>query len=153
QTARAAHASQRRAESRLESRRAARSLSTSRRLRGLSGVDRRAARARGHRQRADIVKEPCAMSDGLELAYLIVSCTTTAARAPEIVRGLLGIAPRVVTIATPNARQVIAPRELSVIEGNSVVESYFEEVILPRPPLGLLLVAPCSFNSLNKLAH
>src|SRR4029434_8195858 len=30
--------------------------------------------------------------------------------------------------------------------------SYFDEAILPRPPLGLVLVAPCSFNSLNKLA-
>src|SRR5205823_2477883 len=29
---------------------------------------------------------------------------------------------------------------------------YFDAVILPRPPLGLVLAAPCSFNSLNKLA-
>jgi phosphopantothenoylcysteine synthetase/decarboxylase len=34
-----------------------------------------------------------------------------------------------------------------------LVESYFDEAILPRPPDGLVLVAPCSFNSLNKLAH
>jgi phosphopantothenoylcysteine synthetase/decarboxylase len=89
---------------------------------------------------------------GLELAYLIVSGTTTAYRAPELVRGLLGIAGQVVTIATPNAARVIALRDLSVIEGNRVVESYFDAAILPRPPLGLVLVAPCSFNSLNKLA-
>ena len=88
----------------------------------------------------------------LELAYLIVSGTTTAYRAPELVRGLVGIAGRVVTIATPNAARVIALRDLSVIEGNRVVESYFDTAILPRPPLGLVLVAPCSFNSLNKLA-
>jgi phosphopantothenoylcysteine synthetase/decarboxylase len=88
----------------------------------------------------------------LELAYLIVSGTTTAYRAPELVRGLVGIAGRVVTIATPNAARVIALRDLSVIEGNRVVESYFDAAILPRPPLGLVLVAPCSFNSLNKLA-
>jgi phosphopantothenoylcysteine synthetase/decarboxylase len=88
----------------------------------------------------------------LELAYLIVTCTTSAALAPELVRALLPLNGRVVTILTPNAHQVVAPRALSVIEGNSVVESYFDEVILPRPPLGLVLVAPCSFNSLNKLA-
>ena len=98
------------------------------------------------------------MTDGgegrarLELAYLIVTCTTTAALAPELVRMLLALNGRVVTILTPNAERVIAPRDLSVIEGNRVVESYFDQAILPRPPLGLVLVAPCSFNSLNKLA-
>jgi phosphopantothenoylcysteine synthetase/decarboxylase len=34
-----------------------------------------------------------------------------------------------------------------------VVESYFDLGIRPRPPLGVVLFAPCSFNSLNKLAH
>ena len=34
-----------------------------------------------------------------------------------------------------------------------MVESYFDEAILPRPPLGVTLVAPCTFNSLNKLAQ
>jgi phosphopantothenoylcysteine synthetase/decarboxylase len=34
-----------------------------------------------------------------------------------------------------------------------VVESYFDLAIRPRPPRGVVLFAPCSFNSLNKLAH
>jgi phosphopantothenoylcysteine synthetase/decarboxylase len=34
-----------------------------------------------------------------------------------------------------------------------VVESYFDAAIRPRPPRGVVLFAPCSFNSLNKLAH
>jgi phosphopantothenoylcysteine decarboxylase/phosphopantothenate--cysteine ligase len=88
----------------------------------------------------------------LDLAYLIVTGTTTAPRAVELVQGLLEILPRVITIATPNAAQVMAPRDLSVIPGNRLVESYFDAAILPRPPDGLVLVAPCSFNSLNKLA-
>jgi phosphopantothenoylcysteine synthetase/decarboxylase len=88
----------------------------------------------------------------LDLAYLIVTGTTTAPRAVELVQGLLGMLPRVITIATPNAAQVMAPRDLSVIPGNRLVESYFDAAILPRPPDGLVLVAPCSFNSLNKLA-
>jgi phosphopantothenoylcysteine synthetase/decarboxylase len=46
----------------------------------------------------------------------------------------------------------VAPRDLSSIPGNRLVESYFDAAILPRPPDGLVLVAPCSFNSLNKLA-
>src|SRR6266849_3081522 len=88
----------------------------------------------------------------LEIAYLVVTGTTTAPRSGEFVRGLLELLPRVLTIATPNAAQVIAPRDLSSIAGNQLVESYFDAAILPRPPDGLVLVAPCSFNSLNKLA-
>ena len=34
-----------------------------------------------------------------------------------------------------------------------LVESYFDLAIRPRPPFGVVLFAPCSFNSLNKLAH
>jgi phosphopantothenoylcysteine synthetase/decarboxylase len=88
----------------------------------------------------------------LDLAYLIVTGTTTAPRATEIVHGLLELVREVITIATPNAAQVIAARDLSVIPGNRLVESYFDAAILPRPPNGVVLVAPCSFNSLNKLA-
>ncbi len=93
------------------------------------------------------------MNDGLQLAYLVVTGTTTAPRASELVSGLLEMVEQVMTLATPHAARVIAPRDLSGIPGNRLVESYFDAGILPRPPEGLLLVAPCSFNSLNKLAH
>ncbi len=88
----------------------------------------------------------------IELAYVVVTGTTTAPLASELVKGLLGLVPRVLTLTTPNARRVIAPRDLSSIPGNRLVESYFDAAILPRPPDGLVIVAPCSFNSLNKLA-
>jgi phosphopantothenoylcysteine synthetase/decarboxylase len=86
------------------------------------------------------------------VAYLVVTGTTTAPLAAELVRGLLQLLPRVLTLMTPNAARVVAARDLSVIEGNQLIESYFDPAILPRPPLGLVVVAPCSFNSLNKLA-
>ncbi|HVB16445.1 MAG TPA: flavoprotein, partial [Stellaceae bacterium] len=54
---------------------------------------------------------------------------------------------------TPNASRVIAPRDLADIDGAQVVQSYFDAAIRPRPPRGVVLFAPCSFNSLNKLAH
>jgi phosphopantothenoylcysteine synthetase/decarboxylase len=88
----------------------------------------------------------------LRVGYLIVTGTTSAPQAPELVRGLLDVLPEVLTLLTPNAARVIAARDLSVLPGNRVVESYFDAAILPRPPDGLVLVAPCSFNSLNKLA-
>ncbi len=89
-----------------------------------------------------------------EVAYLLLSGTTTAARCPEILRGLVGLGFRqVMCIPTPNAARVVAARELADVAGAQVVESYFDPAIRPRPPLGVVLFAPCSFNSLNKLAH
>jgi phosphopantothenoylcysteine synthetase/decarboxylase len=92
--------------------------------------------------------------ESFDVAYLLVSGTTTAARAPELLRGLkaLGYA-TVIAIPTPNAARVVAPRELADIDGVQVVQSYFDLGIRPRPPRGVVLFAPLSFNSLNKLAH
>ena len=89
-----------------------------------------------------------------DVAYLMLSGTTTAARCPELLRGLVGLGfATVIAIPTPNAARVIAARELADIEGVQVVESYFDLAIRPRPPYGVVMFAPCSFNSLNKLAH
>jgi len=89
-----------------------------------------------------------------DLVYLVLSGTTTAARCPEVLHGLLGLGfTTVVVLPTPNASRTIAPRELADVAGVQVVESYFDLAIRPRPPRGVVLFAPCSFNSLNKLAH
>ena len=89
-----------------------------------------------------------------DLAYLVLSGTTTAARCPELLRALIALGfATVIAIPTPNASRVIAPRDLADVEGVQVVESYFDLAIRPRPPRGVVLFAPCSFNSLNKLAH
>src|SRR5215472_18015435 len=89
-----------------------------------------------------------------DLVYLMPSGATTAARCPELLRGLLALGySTVIAIPTPNASRVIAPRDLDDVEGVQVVESYFDAAIRPRPPRGVVLFAPCSFNSLNKLAH
>ncbi len=89
-----------------------------------------------------------------DVAYLVLSGTTTAARCPELLRGLVGLGfATVIAIPTPNASRVIASRDLADVEGVQVVESYFDRAIRPRPPRGVVMFAPCSFNSLNKLAH
>src|SRR5207244_13009761 len=88
------------------------------------------------------------------VAYLVLSGTTTAARCPELLRGLVGLGfSTVIAIPTPNASRVVALRDLADVAGAQVVESYFDLAIRPRPPRGVVLFAPCSFNSLNKLAH
>jgi len=93
-------------------------------------------------------------TERFDVAYLMLSGTTTAARGPELLSGLVGLGlATVIAIPTPNAMRVIAPRELADVKGAQVVESYFDLAIRPRPPRGVVLFAPCSFNSLNKLAH
>src|SRR5271165_5331531 len=89
-----------------------------------------------------------------DVVYLVLSGTSTAARCPELLRGLVGLGfATVIALPTPNASRTVAPRELADVEGAQVVESYFDLAIRPRPPRGVVLFAPCSFNSLNKLAH
>src|ERR1044071_1607013 len=93
-------------------------------------------------------------SETFEVAYLVLSGTTTAARCPELLCGLVELGfGSVIIIPTPNASRVISGRELADVAGAQVVESYFDLAIRPRPPRGVVLFAPCSFNSLNKLAH
>jgi len=88
-----------------------------------------------------------------DTAYLMISGTITAYRAAEFVAELSRHYARVITVQTPNALRLISPRDLARIENNHVVESYFDARILPRPTPGPVVFAPCSFNSLNKLAH
>ena len=97
---------------------------------------------------------PAADGEKFDVAYLVLSGTTTAARCPELLRGLVGLGfSTVIALPTPNASRVIAARELADIQGAQVVQSYFDLAIRPRPPRGVVLFAPCSFNSLNKLSH
>jgi phosphopantothenoylcysteine synthetase/decarboxylase len=89
-----------------------------------------------------------------DVVYLVLSGTTTASRCPDLLRGLVRLGfTTVIALPTPNASRVIALRDLADVEGAQVIESYFDLAIRPRPPRGVVLFAPCSFNSLNKLAH
>ncbi|HUG14486.1 MAG TPA: flavoprotein [Thermomicrobiales bacterium] len=88
----------------------------------------------------------------LTATYLLVTGAGTARRVPGLIAALAPRVPNLLTVLTPHATRVVSPRELALVPGHRVVESYFDEAILPRPPLGVTLVAPCTFNSLNKLA-
>src|SRR5947207_10838653 len=97
---------------------------------------------------------PAADREAFDVAYLVLSGTTTAARCPELLRGLVGLGfATIIALPTPNASRVVALRDLADVARAQVVESYFDLAIRPRPPRGVVLFAPCSFNSLNKLAH
>lgn len=85
--------------------------------------------------------------------YLLVSGAATARRIPAIIGRLGEIAPTIITVQTPNSHRLLSPRELALVPGHQIVDSYFDDAILPRPEVGVFLVAPCSFNTLNKIAH
>ena len=94
------------------------------------------------------------MEERFDCAYLLLSGATTASRGPGLLRGLVEMGfVTVLAIPTPHASRVLAARDLADVPGAAVVESYFDAAIRPRPPHGVVLFAPCSFNSLNKLAH
>ena len=93
-------------------------------------------------------------TETFDVAYLALSGATTAAACPDILRGLVGLGfTTVIALPTPNASRVVALRDLADVPGAQVVESYFDAVIRPRPPRGVVLFAPATFNTLNKLAH
>lgn len=63
------------------------------------------------------------VAESFDVAYLVLSGTTTAARGPEMLHGLLRLGfTTVIAIPTPNASRVIALRELADVTGAQVVE-------------------------------
>jgi phosphopantothenoylcysteine synthetase/decarboxylase len=91
--------------------------------------------------------------DTFNVLYLLVSGAATARRIPALIPQLQTVAPAIITVQTPNSHRIVSPRELALVPGHRMVDSYFDEVILPRPEEGVFLVAPCGFNTLNKLAQ
>ena len=92
------------------------------------------------------------MPESVAPTYLIVTGASVARGTPEVLRALAPVAGRLLTLLTPGARRVISPRELALVPGHQIVESYFDAAILPRPAPGVVVIAPCTFNTLNKLA-
>lgn len=95
-----------------------------------------------------------ATCNGACILYLIVTGAKSALYAPELLRGLAAMnLASVIVIPTPNASRVMCPLELATLNTVQIVESYFDAAISPGPKPGIVLVAPCTFNSLNKLAQ
>ena len=89
-----------------------------------------------------------------DLVYLVLSGTTTAARCPEVLHGLLGpwLHHRC-RCRHPMPRAPSRRASWPTCPACRWSSRYFDLAIRPRPPRGVVLFAPCSFNSLNKLAH
>lgn len=93
-----------------------------------------------------------ARPERLDVLYVLISGAGTARRIPEILERLKPAFGQIIAVPTENASRIISQRELAFVEGVDAVDSYFDEAILPYPPEGVVLIVPCTFNSLNKLA-
>ena len=71
-------------------------------------------------------------------------------RAPEIAHALIGEGMTLYSVLTPNVSMVLPPETLLDMPGNHWIRDYGEPP-LDVFPFGTMLVAPCTFNTLNKL--
>ncbi len=83
--------------------------------------------------------------------FLFVTGAGSCVQVPELIRALLAEQFTVYSVLTPNVAQVTAPAPLMEVPGNIWIHAY-QQVPLSRYPFGTLLVAPCTFNTFNKIA-
>lgn len=70
---------------------------------------------------------------------------------PALIKRLVAAKYRVYSALTPNVSNVAPPAPLMEVEGNQWIHHYLQDP-LDRYPFGTMLVAPCTFNSFNKIA-
>ena len=90
------------------------------------------------------------MSDEKAL-FLYVTGAGSAVRVPDLMRGIVALGYTLYTVPTPNLSLVTPPAPLMAVEGNRWVHEYRQDP-LDRFPFGVHLVAPCTFNTFNKIA-
>jgi len=83
--------------------------------------------------------------------FLFVTGAGTCLQVPALLRALIAHGYTVYSVVTPNVAQVSAPATLMDVPGNHWIHSYGQRP-LDRYPFGTLVVAPCTFNTFNKLA-
>lgn len=83
--------------------------------------------------------------------FLFVSGAGSCVHVPALIRALVAQGFTVYSVLTPNVAQVTAPAPLMEVPGNHWIHAY-QQTPLERYPFGTLLVAPCTFNTFNKIA-
>ena len=83
--------------------------------------------------------------------FLFATGAGTCIHVPELIHAMLARGFTLYSVLTPNVAQVTAPAPLMEIPGNHWIHAYRQEP-LDRYPFGTLLVAPCTFNTFNKIA-
>lgn len=84
--------------------------------------------------------------------FLFVTGAGSCVRVPEIIRAFVSRDFTVYSVLTPSVANVTPPAPLMDVPGNHWIHAY-RQPPLDVYPFGALLVAPCTFNSFNKIAH
>ncbi|MEZ4712492.1 MAG: flavoprotein [Caldilineaceae bacterium] len=84
--------------------------------------------------------------------FLFVTGAGSCVRTPDLIRELLAHDFTVYSVLTPNVAQVTAPAPLMDVPGNYWLHAYRQPPLEDGYPFGALLVAPCTFNTFNKIA-
>lgn len=84
--------------------------------------------------------------------FLYVTGAGSNVGTPALIRALLNDGARVNSVLTPNAAMVRDPEELMRVPGNHWIRDY-GQTPLDVFPFGIQLIAPCTFNTLNKVAQ
>jgi phosphopantothenoylcysteine synthetase/decarboxylase len=85
--------------------------------------------------------------------YVVVTGASAARCVPELLTALAQFDLPLYTILTDSAYNIISPYNLADQEGHTLIEGYFDPVLLKGREPGLTLVAPATFNTLNKMSH
>ena len=83
--------------------------------------------------------------------FLFVTGAGPCVQVPDLIRALIAQQRTVYSVLTPNVAEVTPPAPLMAIPGNQWIHAY-RQAPLERYPFGTLLVAPCTFNTFNKIA-
>lgn len=89
----------------------------------------------------------------LKVIYYIISGSEAARYVPALIAGLSQFECPLYTLLTDNASTVISPFQLVEQPGHTLIDSYFAPALLPDRAPGLTLVAPATFNTLNKISQ
>ncbi|GAB4431094.1 MAG: hypothetical protein Kow0031_12160 [Anaerolineae bacterium] len=89
----------------------------------------------------------------IKAIYLVISGASAARCAPQLVEELAEIGLPVYTLLTENATRILSPYHLADLQGHTLIDSYFDAALLNGREPGLTVVAPATFNTLNKIAQ
>ncbi len=89
----------------------------------------------------------------LKAIYVIVSGASSARIIPDLLQRLPRFDLPIYTILTDNAPNVISPYNLVDQTGHILIDSYFDPAMVDDRQPGLTIVAPATFNTLNKISQ
>jgi hypothetical protein len=84
--------------------------------------------------------------------FIFVTAAGSARRAGELIRGALDLGWTTYVVGTPNLEQIAPTATLLDLAGAHWIRDYGQPP-LDTFPFGTMLVAPCTFNTFNKLAY